>query len=241
MTTVKTTIRRALYTTAMLLAFGVTTAKAQTPIDPLEAKVVGIRDRFLAAVRACGLEPTFEPEVELATDARVISYDPDKRAVIIGRYQALPPPIKSFLAAWAAHDMPGRTPEELFDKLFNGFLVAHELGHWVGDQSGRMATVDFYSFEIEANRFAIALAALDPATMAAREETVGQFSYIRTLPNPVPEGQTARQYFNDNYATLTTRDPVAYNWYQGHFMQTAWEQRDAADFCDLSRLGPETN
>lgn len=239
MTTARTAIRTFLCASAMVLAFSGLAAQAQTPIDPLEAKVAGIRDRFVAAVRACGVEPTFEPDVELATDARVISYDPQRRAVIIGRYEALPPPFQGFLGAWAAHDMPGSAPEALFDKLFNGFLVAHELGHWVGDQSGRMATVDVYAFEIEANRFAIAFAALDPETMAAREETVGQFSYIRTLPNPVPEGQTARQYFNDNYATLTTQDPLAYNWYQGQFMELAWEQREDADFCDLARLGPE--
>ena len=103
-----------------------------------------------------------------------------------------------------------------------------------------MATVDFYDFEIEANRFAIAFAALDPVTMSAREKTVRQFSYIRSLPKPVPEWQTARQYFNDNYSSPTTRDPLAYNWYQGHFMQLAWERRNEADFCGLSRLEPET-
>lgn len=221
------------------LAGSVPAAMAQTEMDPLQDKVAGITERFVAAVRACGVEPAFVPATELATDARVISYDPEKRAVIIGRWEALPPPIQGFLADWAAHDMPGETPQALFDKLFNGFLVAHELGHWVGDQSGRMATVDYYDFEVEANRFAIAFAALDPRTLATREETVGQFSYIRGLPNPVPEGQTARQYFNDNYMTLTTQDPIAYNWYQGHFMQMAWERRDEADFCALARLGPE--
>ncbi len=177
--------------------------------------------------------------IELATDARVISYDPDRRAVIIGRWEALPPPIQGFFTDWAAHDMRGETPKALFGKLFNGFLVAHELGHWVGDQSGRMATLDYYDAEIEANRFAIAFAALDPQTLETREDTVGQFSCIRGLPNPVPDGQTARKYFNDNYATLTTQDPLAYNWYQGHFMQMAWERRDEADFCGLARLGPQ--
>ena len=223
-----------------LLVGGMTQATdAQPIVDPLEAKVAGIRDRFVAAVRACGVDPAFVPKTELATDARVISYDPEKRAVIIGRWEALPLPIQAFFSSWAGHDMPGETPDKLFDKLFNGFLVAHELGHWVGDQSGRMATLDYYDFEIEANRFAIAFAALDAKTLAAREETVGQFSFIQMLPNPVPKGQTPRQYFNDNYTTLTTRDPVAYNWYQGHFMQTAWEQRHGVDFCDLARLRPK--
>ena len=212
---------------------------AATTPDPVEQKVITIRDRFVAAVRACGVVPKFEPAVQILSEPAVIAYRGKSRTLVIGRWETLPPPIKGFLNQWAAHDMPGKSGETLFDELFNGFLVGHELGHWVGDQSGRLDTIDFYEAEIEADQFAIAFAALDPGTARLRATTVGQFSYLRTLPNPVPAGQDVRAYFNTHYWTMSTQDPVAYNWYQGRFMQEAWDRRERATFCGLVKSTPD--
>ena len=208
-------------------------------LDPVEQKVTAIRDRFVAVVRACGVMPRFEPTVRILSKPAVIAYRGKTRTLVIGRWRTLPPSIKGFLDQWAAHDMPGKSGQALFDQLFNGFLVGHELGHWVEDQSGRLDTVDFYEAEIEANQFAIASAALDPATARPRAATVGQFSYLRTLPNPVPPGRDVRGYFNAHYWTMSTENPVAYNWYQGRFMQEAWDRREHAAFCKLVKLAPQ--
>ena len=210
-------------------------------LDPVEQKVTAIRNRFVAAVHACGVTPKFEPAVRILSEPAVIAYRGKTQTLVIGRWETLPPPIKGFLNQWAAYDMPGKSGEALFDQLFNGFLVGHELGHWVGDQSGRLDTIDFYEAEIEANQFAIAFAALDPATARLRATTVGQFSYLRALPDPVPPGQDVRAYFNAHYWTMSTQDPVAYNWYQGRFMQEAWDRRDQATFCKLVKSPPEPN
>lgn len=212
---------------------------AAATLAPVEQKVTVIRDRFVVAVRACGVRPKFEPAVKIATEPAVIAYRGKSRTLVIGRWAALPPPIKDFLDKWAAHGMPGGTGEVLFDKLFNGFLVGHELGHWVGDQSGRLKTIDFYEAEIEANQFAIAFANLKPGSENSREKTVEQFAFLRTLPSPVPAGQDERAYFNAHYWTMSTQDPVAYNWYQGRFMQEAWKRRDKMDFCQLVMMPPE--
>jgi hypothetical protein len=209
--------------------------------DPIERKVTNIRDKFVAAVRGCGVIPKFEPSVKIATEPAVIAYRGKSRTLVIGRWETLPSPIKDFLNRWAAHDAPGKSGEALFDALFNGFLVGHELGHWVGDQSGRLDKIDFYEAEIEANQFAIAFALLDPATAKTRQQTVGQFSFLRTLPSPVPRGAEERAYFNAHYWTMSTQDPVAYNWYQGRFMQKAWARRGKANFCELAKLPPQQN
>lgn len=212
-------------------------AFAQTG-DPVEAKVTDIRDRFVATVRACGVEPAFVPDVSISTNGSVISYF--DKTLIIGRWEELPPPIQGFLESWAASAAPGEGGQTLFDSLFNGFLVAHELGHWVGDWSGRWVTLDRWDSEMEANRFAIAFAALDPASAAALEETVDRFAFIRQGPGPVPAGEDERRYFDANYEILSTRDPVGYSWFQGRLMQLAWEQRGDADFCALVKLPPDT-
>lgn len=208
-------------------------------LDPVEQKVTAVRDRFVAAVRACGVTPRFEPAVRILSEPAVIAYRGKTRTLVIGRWETLPSPIKGFLNQWAAHDIPETSGEALFDQLFNGFLIGHELGHWVGDQSGRLDTIDFYQAELEANQFAIAFAALAPATARSLAATVGQFSCLRALPDPVPPGQDVRAYFNAHYWTMSTQEPVAYNWYQGRFMQQAWDLREQATFCELVRLGPE--
>jgi len=213
-------------------------AAAQTAPDPVETKVIGIRDRFVAAVKACGVEPAFVPAVSILTNGSVISYS--RKTLTIGRWEDLPPPLQGLFEAWAARETPGEDGRTLFDNLFNGFLVAHELGHWVGDWSGRWATLDRWDSEMEANRFAIAFAALDPTTAAGLEKTVSEFAFTGQGPGPVPAGQDERAYFDSNYDTLSQRDPVAYGWFQARLMRLAWEQRDDADFCELVKLPPDT-
>jgi hypothetical protein len=212
-------------------------AAAQTAPDPVETKVTGIRDRFVEAVKACGVEPAFVPAVSIATNGSVISYA--HKTLTIGRWEELPPPLQGFLEAWAAQEAPGQDGQALFDDLFNGFLVAHELGHWVGDWSGRWETIDSWDSELEANRFAIAFAALDQTTATGLEQKVGEFAFIRQGPGPVPAGLDERTYFDDNYDALSTRDPVGYSWFQGRLMQLAWEQRADAAFCELVKLPPD--
>jgi hypothetical protein len=213
--------------------FGI--AAVPVKADPLEHRIAVTTDRFVAAVRRCGVEPRFVPAVQVLSGPAVISYDSDKRTLFIGRWETLPPPIQGFFAQWAAKDFPGRPPQQLFDTLFNGFLVGHELGHWVADQSGHLAMLDHYEAEIEANRFAIAFSDLSGRRQTAK--TVARFSYLSTLPNPVPPGEEPRAWFNAHYWNLARTNPLAYNWYQGKFIAEAWEQRGAADFCQLAKLG----
>ena len=61
-----------------------------------------------------------------------------------------------------------------------------------GDWSGRWETLGRWDSELEANRFAIAFGALDPATAAKLEKTVSAFAFIRNGPGQVPPGQDQR-------------------------------------------------
>lgn len=188
----------------------------------------------MAAVRLCGVESKFIPAVRVLSTPSVISYDGDTRTLLIGRWETLLPPIQGFFTQWAAKEYPSQPPHVLFDTLFNGFPVGHELGHWVADIFGRASTLDHYQAEIEANRFAIAFSDLSERLTTAK--MVSRSSYLSTLPNPVPAGEERRTWFNAHYWNLAPTDPLAYNWYQGVFMAEAWKQRGTAGFCQLAKL-----
>lgn len=199
--------------------------------DPLHEHIAFLRDRFVKAVRHCGVTPRFVPAVAVVSTPSVIAYDNDQRAIIVGRWETLPPPIQGFFEQWAAKDFPGEPPRRLFDDLFNDFLVGHELGHWVADQSVQPLALDHYDAEIAANRYAIAFSDVRDPKETAR--IVRRFSYLGTLPNPVPAGEDARTWFNAHYDNLSRTNPPAYNWYQGLFMREAWRTHRSGGFCTL--------
>lgn len=200
-------------------------------VDPLRDSIELLRDRFVTEVEQCGVKPRFVSAVMVVSTPAVIAYDNDSRSIIVGRWETLPPPIRGFFEQWAAKDFADDPPRRLYDELFNKFLVGHELGHWVADQSVRPLELDHYDAEIAANRYAIAFSDLQHPKETDR--TVGRFSYLATLPNPVPAGQNARMWFNAHYDNLARTNPLAYNWYQGLFMREAWRMRNSGRFCTL--------
>lgn len=223
------------FTLPMFMVFSALVSIPAIPAsDGLEARLRDTTGRFVAAVRACGVEPAFVPDAEVGPNPGVIVYYPRTRTVRISEWDSLPPPIQGFLGAWAEHEGSGLSGQALFERLFNDFLVGHELGHWLEHQAGRMASNDFYQGELDANRLAIAFAVADKGEDAARDY-VEDFGFLATLPDPVPPGEDARAWFNANYDRISTSDPLAYNWFQGRLMRDAWAMRSAADFCALVR------
>ncbi len=220
---------------AALLLVGAMPANAQA-VDPLQARGDAIRDGFVAAVRECGVEPTFIPRVAIRTAPALATYSSADRTLYLSRFEELPPPIQGTMTAWAADGVLGLDAKGQFAEIFNTLVVPHELGHAVQSMWGRHSTLDRWESETEANRIAIAFWRLDPAEaerMPQRIENVTRF--LGRLPSPVPEGRTARDHFNSDYSSLLA-DPQAYGWYQGALMRNAWDQRDQSSFCDLIRL-----
>lgn len=213
-------------------------AIGQSPPDPVAIRAEAIRDRFVAAIRACGATPTFVPAVRVETDAGLVSYHFDDRAVHLGRWADLPPPIKGMMAAWAGAGTMGLNPEQMFGEVFNDLLVAHELGHYLEHMSGRMVGMDPTDFETDANRIAFAFWSIDQRDREALPKRYANVTtFLLGLPSPVPAGQDARSYLARNYNTISA-DGMAYGWYQGQFMKNAWAQRADRDFCGWVRANP---
>lgn len=201
--------------------------------DPLAGEVGQIGAKFAVAYRDCGLRPSFLPELKVETHPGLVSYEPSDRTVRVSRYSELPPELQGLMAGWA--EAAGMADgKALFGDVFNSLLVPHELGHWMQHVSGRLAGLDRWESEIEANRIAIAYWGIDETTARALPARIEAFTgFLSRLPNPVPNGQDPRAFFNDNYETL---DAVQYGWFQGALMREAWMVREDANFCYLVQL-----
>ncbi len=207
-------------------------AAADTP-DPVRDKAAAIIGRFDTALRACGVEPDYLPGIVIDSEPSMISFYDRDRSVHLSRWSEMPPPVQGLMQAWAGGGTLGLAPEEHFAEIFNSLLIPHELGHYVAMMDGRFRTQDFWTNEVQANRIALAFWAMDAEPgrpLADRVENYVRF--LGTLPNPVPAGQDPRAYFQENYEALG-EDPMAYGWYQGAFMRTAWAEHGSAGFCDL--------
>lgn len=206
-------------------------AHAQSVIDPVQRRGFAIRDQFVLAIKACGVNPTAVPGVVVKTAPSMVSYTPSDRSVHLSRWAELDPPIQGMMTDWAANGTLGLKPEQMFGEIFNNLLVAHELGHYLQDMSGRLQKIDNWQSEVEANQIAIAFfsrKAKDAALLPTRVENFTRF--LTALPNPVPKEQVPRSYFIKNYEKLSN-NPEAYGWYQGAFMRTAWKSRKERNFC----------
>lgn len=223
-----------------LLALGwPASAYAQSvSVDPLAVQGEHIRDRFVAAVRACGVEPVFIPSVVVETRPSLVSYNTTDRVVRMSRWSELDGGMQGLMSAWSAQGTLGLEPEGMFDEIFNRFLLAHELGHYLEHMSGRLNAIDLWESEVEANRIAIAFWASQEDEAGRLPARVANFNvFLEGLPSPVPEGEDAHAYFVTNYERLGS-DAAAYGWYQGAFLRTAWAQRDERDFCGWVKANP---
>jgi len=121
--------------------------------------------------------------------------------------------------------------EELFTTLFNWFLVAHELTHWLQREVG--IALDRFSSEVMANHFAVAfhMAAANGEERLLRLGELLQGALHR-LADPTPEGEDAAAFFNANYAALA-RDPSRYGYYQFRFILDSIAHRSELDFETL--------
>lgn len=199
------------------------------------AAVDPLRDRFVAAVRACGSEIGKTPAVVVITEPNIYfdTLTEGGASVNVPRWSAMPPALRAIMQRWAEQGTLGLDAEGQFKEVFNSLLVPHELGHWRQQKLGAHIEMDSYEGELHANRVALAFWLLDSGDKVAVESRVENFArFLEGLDSPVPAGEDERRYFNANYGSLSS-NPLAYGWYQGRLMRRAWEERDKADFCTL--------
>jgi len=199
-----------------------------------------VRDHFVAAIERCGARPTYLPSIVANNPDNGIDYNDGDHAVHISRWSKLAPPVRQAMEGWAGQGTLALSAEGMWGEIFNEFLVAHELGHYLESMSGRIDKMDNWQSEIDADRIALAFWSIDKADAAKLPARVQNYSrFLLSLPNPVPHQQDARRYFQSDYETLG-KDLSAYGWFQGQFMKIAWAQRGELSFCDWVKANPPT-
>lgn len=184
-----------------------------------------LADVFKADIKKLRPGMDFKTGVLLNTTPYLIYYSTNDN-VNLPLWSQVLPPIKGFTAQVTGSETEG---ERMFGLFFNGFYLPHELGHALQayvDPKG-----DNLSFKNEylANEIAMLWwrkQGKDKELKACYELAKSMFA---KLPNPVPEGQTAEEYFTKNYEQAT-KDPFVYGYMQFAQFIKVYEDKSLPDF-----------
>jgi hypothetical protein len=212
----------------------VASAQSTLPFVPFDAptsRVQSAAEQIVASFAAKVIElldGAVPPSVEVRNTPNLAYFDHRSWTIVIGHWPTLDPPSRAFFLELT------ETAEDaaaLFVGLFDEFLIAHEMAHWLHRTLG--VERDRYASEQEANDLAVAffltgndgearLLALRPRLEAA----------LARLFDPTPPGADEADYFNDQYAALV-RNPYLYGFYQFRFILDSIARRGELDFVSL--------
>lgn len=159
------------------------------------------------------------------TSPYLIYIDFEKQTINLPFWSEVMTPHKNFFFEVAGGEKQG---EEVFGLFFNGFYLAHEIGHSFFSKAGKTYVNPFDS-EYDANVFAILFWRANGQT----EELKKCYSYARImlskLKNPVPPGEDPKKYLTENYDRLAS-DPYQYGYIQFSQFVEIYEQTQLPDF-----------
>ncbi len=191
---------------------------AQQIVTSFTSKVVELLDLGIA------------PSVEVRSTPNLAYFDHRSWTIVIAHWPTLDPPYREFFFGLTETVADAAA---LFVGLFNEFLVAHEMAHWLYRTLG--IKLDRYAAEQGANDMAVAFF-LDSTdgesrllTLRPRLETA-----LARLPDPTPSDTDEKDFFNDQYGALA-RNPYLYGYYQFRFILDSIDRRAELAFASLLR------
>jgi len=197
-------------------------AGAQAVINAFAAEVEKARRAKLADA----------PGVDVRNTPPLIFFSASSNTIVAPWWDTQTPEVRAVFAKFA--DGTDAGAERLFRAFFNGFLIAHEAGHWFQRNAGRREPSQ-YGNENDANRLAVAFWRTQPGG----ERFLAQLEQLATaaaahLPDPTPPGEDPATYFGANYRQLG-QQPLKYGYYQFRFMAEALRDRQRLDFGAMVR------
>ena len=158
---------------------------------------------FLETVRSVAGGPVAAPDIVLETTPALAFYD-GEGTVRLARWEELPDETQALFEGWATATGGAFDGRAFFAESFNWFFVAHEIAHFLQDESGKRPTMR-WDAELQANEMAVAhFAATDRARLDAYVTAVRQVRGIL----PVPVGAGDRAYFEREYDRIVEAPEV---------------------------------
>ena len=202
---------------------------ADTSIATVQTTAERIVGTFVERVSEItgGVSAEAVPRVVVKNTPNLVYLDHRRGEIVTAHWKTLDASAQSFFFSL----VDGNDAEAaacLFTSLFNGFLLAHEMTHWLQRYCGLM--LDRYTSESMANDLAVAFF-MDfeqgEAELLALQQQLQRA--ISRMSDPTPAGEDAATYFNSHYAELT-RNASLYGYYQFRFVIDSIHRRAKLDF-----------
>ncbi len=191
-----------------------------------------ITSKFIADVKKIQPGLAFEVGTVLHTTPYLIYYDdrPNAKTANLPLWEQVIPDQKNFFYEVAGGELEGKRAFGLF---FNGFYLPHELGHAFQDASKGNSAPSFKN-----EYFANVVAMLWWRKQGRLDDLKSCYAYAKTmwskLPNPVPPGVTADEFFTKNYEKAT-ENPYVYGYMQFKQFIDVYEDKGLPDFDTFIR------
>lgn len=201
--------------------------------DGILSRAQPVVHRFYEAVLACGRKPPFKPAIAIATSPGPIRYDHANRSVVLVPYELLDPAAKTGMDRYATIGTLGLSGRAQYEEIFQGLLIAHELGHWLQTIADRPLTR--WQAEYGANRIMVAFWREYPTPAASTEARLANFVVQPPhFPSLVPEelDMPLETYFDQSYEEIEM-NPMRYAGFQKMMVRRAMEEEPRPRFCDL--------
>jgi hypothetical protein len=201
---------------------GTAAAHADSPDVPLlpvnstteavQSSAARIVERFVEAVAGVVAIPAAPPSLEVHNTPQLAFFDARANRLVVPHWPSLDPAARAFFLGLTETQ---REAAGLFVGLFDTFLVAHEMAHWL--QWSLELERDLYALETEANDLAVAFFMGFEGGDAWLAGLGEQLAGTAPLPDPAPENAEEAAFFNAHYAALAA-DPAEYGYYQFRFI-----------------------
>lgn len=198
--------------------------------NALKKDALEMAHRFIEDVEKLKPGYPLEVKIKLKTSPWLVYYGTDE-TVYYPFWGEVPPQVKQYFYKITGGEDTGK---KLFGLFFNGFYLAHELGHYLDDKAGRMA--QSYENEYLANTIAM----LWWKKQGKQKELDACYqivkSFLPNYPNPVPAGKDAKKWLRDNYfKILETGDAMSYGFFQFSQFVSVYEDTTLPDFDEFMR------
>lgn len=148
----------------------------------------------------------------------------DSTIIHLPFWEEVIPPQKEFFQELAGAEEKGK---EVFGLLFNGFFLAHELGHSFFAFAGKQFS-NAYDSEYEANKLGILYWKSSEEAIHLENCYHSVKMMLTQLENPVPEGENYKEYITQHYYELAA-DPFKYGYIQFKQIVEIFEDQSLPD------------